>query len=110
MARQPQNPELLTSEEIAAIKRQLSDFAELCSEAEQIALKAIDSGLYVLYKPGLIRAMDGLLKAQGNLYQSILASKMGKPMNANSISPRAKRIAKAKAQVTEVRKQLRKKD
>lgn len=110
MVRTPQTPELLSLEEIAAIKKQLLEAVQLCDEAEKVAAEKGVPGFFVVYKTAILRTADSLRRAQASIYQTVAATRLGKPMNSQSVTPRAARIAKAKAQVTEVRKQLRKKD
>lgn len=109
MVRTPQKAELLTVDEIAAIKKQLTDAIELCEEAEKVAKDKGTQGFYVIYKSAILRTVESLRRTQTSIYQTVNATRLGKPMTAESTSPMAKRIAKARAQVTEVKKQLRKK-
>jgi len=109
MARTPQTAEMLSVAEMKAIREILEKSKEVLDDAEALCAEKQLEGLFVVYKPAILRTADALRRLQASLYQSTTATKLGKPMTANSISSRSKRVAKAKAQVIEVRKQLRKK-
>ncbi len=55
MTRTPQSVELLSLEEIAAIKQQLIETTKLLEDAEKLANEKEHEGLMVLYKTGLLR-------------------------------------------------------
>lgn len=98
---------MLTLEEISAIKTQLMDAVKLCEEAERVARDKNVDGFYVIYKSAILRTVDSLRRVQASIYQTVSATRLGKPLTADSITPRAKRIAKAKQQVLEVRAQIK---
>jgi hypothetical protein len=110
MVRTPQKAELLSLEEIAAIKQQLLDAVRLCEEAERVASDKKISGFFVLHKPAILRAVESLRRVQTSLYQTINATRLGRPLSSGSLTPGGARVAKAKAQVLEVKNKLHKKD
>jgi hypothetical protein len=107
MVRTPQRAEILTTEEIAAIKQQLLDVVRLCEEAERVAKEKETRGFWVLHKPAILRAVEALQRVQTSIYQTVNATRLGRPLTEGSLTPGGRRVAKAKAQVTEVKKGLK---
>jgi chaperonin cofactor prefoldin len=98
MTRTPQSVELLTLDEIRAIKQQLIETTKLLADAEKLAEEKDLDGLNVLYKTGLLRMEASLRRLHSSLYQSISKTRLGQDV---SISARAKR------RITEAAKELR---
>lgn len=90
MTRTPQSVELLSLEEIAAIKQQLIETTKLLEDAEKLASEKELEGLMVLYKTGLLRVEASLRRLHSSLYQSISKTRLGQEV---SISDKAKRLA-----------------
>ncbi|MFO0940105.1 MAG: hypothetical protein U0930_04995 [Pirellulales bacterium] len=88
MARTPQVVELLTIQEIQAIKVQLQETTKLLEDAERLAKEKHIDGLNVLYKSGLLRVEASLRRLHSSLYQSISQTRLGQKV---SISDRAQR-------------------
>lgn len=90
--RTPQKTELLSIDEITAIKKQLRDAITICEDCESLMREKGITSLPVLFKPSFIRAMDAVRRMQESIYKSVMAVRLGREL---VVSSRAKRIAKA---------------
>lgn len=88
MTRTPQTVELLSVEEIQAIKQQLIETTKLLEDAEKLTDEKELEGLMVLYKTGLLRVEASLRRLHSSIYQSISKTRLGQEV---SISDKAKR-------------------